>query len=196
MAGKDMAGQKGRPKKGGKFVNIFIWDANTCEQIGAPISGVIQSAVRQLKFSKDGKSIFGIGDDDNHKLAAYEVEETVNKKVNMRKMLGSCSTDQEKILDAKWNNLGTKIAMVSIKNKLEVEVGTAVFKAKKIQTQDRKIQYSVCEYDASDNLVVGTADGNIYFKGTTPTKAHEGCVNILRMIEGTLYSAGADGLVL
>jgi hypothetical protein len=46
MAGKDMAGQKKRPKKGGKFVNIFLWDASTCEQVGAPIFGVIQSAVR------------------------------------------------------------------------------------------------------------------------------------------------------
>ena len=77
MAGKDVQKQaKGRKKPSdGKLVNIFIWDAKTGEQIGAPINGLHRRAVRQLAFSKDGKWLLSIGEDDKRTLGVYSVEE-------------------------------------------------------------------------------------------------------------------------
>ena len=55
----------------GKLVDIFIWDAENCSQIGAPIYGLHRRAVRQLEFSKDGQWLLSIGEDDKRTMGVY-----------------------------------------------------------------------------------------------------------------------------
>jgi hypothetical protein len=67
MAGKEVTEKSARTNKvpiEGKLVNIFIWDADTCEQIGAPIFKLHRRAVRQLAFSPNGEYLLSIGEDD------------------------------------------------------------------------------------------------------------------------------------
>jgi WD40 repeat protein len=77
------------------LVNIFLWDATTCKQIGPPINKLHRRAVRQLAFSNDGKYLLSIGEDDNHTMGIYDVES--------RKLLGDAKVDLDKVLDAQWN---------------------------------------------------------------------------------------------
>jgi len=58
----DAAKQKKQPKDG-KFVDIMIWDADTCELI-CKLPHALRRAVRQLMFSPDGNLLLGIGQDD------------------------------------------------------------------------------------------------------------------------------------
>jgi hypothetical protein len=65
MAAKERNEAAGKSKeaesfKNGKLVDIMIWDATTCElRFKLPL--VLRRAVRQLKFSPDGKLLLGIG---------------------------------------------------------------------------------------------------------------------------------------
>jgi hypothetical protein len=78
MAGKEMTEKsvrtrpRGKPIDG-KLVNIFIWDAETCEQIGPPIRGLQRREVRNLKFSNDGSHLMTVGAGDIKTMGIYKV---------------------------------------------------------------------------------------------------------------------------
>lgn len=95
MAGHELNEKSARVNKrpiDGKLVNIFIWDAKTCEQIGAPIFKLHRRAVRQLAFSPDGTKLLSIGEDDLHSVGVYDVA--------TRKLIGQESVDLDKVHDA------------------------------------------------------------------------------------------------
>ncbi len=56
---KDAAKLKA-PAKEGKYVDIMIWDAETCE-LRCKLPLTLRRAVRQLIFSPDGNLLLGIG---------------------------------------------------------------------------------------------------------------------------------------
>ena len=77
MASKELNEQSAKVNKkaiDGKLVNIFLWDAETCQQKGGPIFGLHRRAVRQLAFSPDGKRLLSIGEDDQHAIGIYDVQ--------------------------------------------------------------------------------------------------------------------------
>lgn len=56
---KDAAKLKVQPKEG-KYVDIMIWDPDTCKRVKT-MPKVLRRAVRQLLFSPDGELLLGVG---------------------------------------------------------------------------------------------------------------------------------------
>lgn len=80
MAGKEFTEKSAKTRTkvdgpvDGHLVRIFIWDATTCKQIGAPLNGIHRRAIQQLQFSPDGKKLLTIGRDDKNTMVIYDVD--------------------------------------------------------------------------------------------------------------------------
>lgn len=119
MAGKEMREKTkmnaGRQKPiDGKLVDIYIWNASTCEQIGPPIRGLHRRAVRHLEFDHGGLHLMSVGEDDKHHMGIYKVEqEIVKNKPSSRRLMGSCPTMG--CTDAHWASNGRLIGALNRK---------------------------------------------------------------------------------
>jgi len=105
--GKDIIATGQMAAKGkAKMIDIFIWKASTCENLGR-LTGFHRRAIRVLAFSPSGSKLLSIGEDDYHSAAVYDVDN--------QKIIASAKVDPDKVFAAEWKS-ETEFATVGMKH--------------------------------------------------------------------------------
>jgi WD40 repeat protein len=176
---------------------LLIWDVDSLA-LKQNISGVLQFGVVAVCFSVDGSRVFGIGDDNMHTIAMYDVGTGV--------LIATSPGDRNKLVHIIPNSTAgydSRRCFVTL-GVNHVKFWEKVKAKEEIQGK-RAIGGDLCKQTMVSGcctvqyVIVGNTGGGMYVFSDgllmKTVQAHDAFVGALFSVYNTVYSGGRDGLV-
>ena len=179
----------------GKKPAIHVWDSETGTRL-CVLPAWHKRAVTSLAFSRDGKSIMSVGDDDNHSVAVWRTPSGTWTDGGLQ---NACKGDRNKVLFAHFLSGGDFTAVTGGAKHMKFwRLSEAGFTSKRAKF-GRKSSTVICAANLGKKLVTGTVSGHIYvWEGTKigrAINAHDKAVTALYEHDTGLVSGSQDGQV-
>jgi len=179
----------------GKRPAIHIWDSETGTRI-VKLPAWHKRAVVALAFSRDGKRLMSVGNDDNHSVAVWQ---TANGSWTDGKLKAKCKGDRNKVLFAHFTAGGDFTAVTGgVKHMKFWRLSSSGFTSKRASF-GRKSSTVISAANLGPKLVTGSVSGHIYLwegrKVGKAANAHEKAVTALCEHAHGLVSGSQDGQV-
>lgn len=176
---------------------LMLWDVDTLA-LKHNISGVLQFGVVAVCFSADGSRVFGIGDDNMHCVAMYDVGTGI--------LIANSHGDRNKLVHIIPN---TTVGYDSRRCFVTIGVSHVKFwekvKSKEEIQGKRAIGGDLCKQTmvsaccTVQYVVVGNVGGGMYIFSDgllmKSIQAHDAFVGALFCVYNTVFSGGRDGLI-
>jgi len=178
----------------GKDPLICVWSASDCSLIAKFRLGKDTRAVKCIGFSKDGRYLAAVGDDNDHTVAVWEWED--GHKV------AAVPSGAEAILDLRFSS--NKEATFATVGKRGVSFwtisGNSLNCKKGIFGSQKMTDMYCCEWLSNGNCITGALNGNVYvWSGNNCTKtirAHTGLISTISAIPGGVVTGGKDNTLI
>jgi WD40 repeat protein len=178
----------------GKDPLICVWEVKDCSLLAKFRLGKDTRAVKCLGFSKDGRYLAAVGDDNDHTVAVWEWEDSHK--------VASIPSGAEAILDL--NFCSTKEGTFATVGKRGVSFWTIAGKSltckKGIFGSQKMTDMYCCEWLSNGNCISGALNGSIYvWSGNQcikTIKAHTGLISTISAIPGGVITGGKDNLLI
>ena len=187
----------------GKAPVMHVWDTSSMESIRS-FKGIFKRGITNVAFSPCGNKVAGLGADDDHCLAVYDVNNPGTKAGVMQYLVATGKGGKDTFLDIKFHPsnsdvlvmCGVKVfAIATIKGgALTVKKGTGWGK-----TPLTQLQALSCIGFLGDLPVTGAFNGAVFSweNGVLKeaVKVHESSITCLGRSDSGIVSGGNDGLV-
>ena len=184
----------------GKDPMVCVWSPKDPSKPLATLKGFHKRAVTSLAFSEDGRKVLTVGLDDNHSLAVYDWQKgqcEVTANGSTAQIL-DCAYDTTTGSDGNSQFIVVGVKLISFWS----QTGSRLDSKRAILGSKGEQQPFTCVSVTTDNVVVGTAGGQLYLFGQAKLRAvinaHTGAINsmVLASVPGeehALITGGADG---
>lgn len=187
----------------GKSPVMHVWDTNTMECVRS-FKGIFQRGIPNVAFSPCGNKVVGIGADDDHCIAVYDIKNPGTKPGVMQYLVATGKGGKDTFLDIRFHPsnsdiivlCGVKVfAVATIKaGSLTVKKGTGWGKSPLTQ-----LQALSCIGFIGDNVFTGAFNGSIFSweNGVIKdaVKVHESSITCMGKYQDGLLTGANDGIV-
>ena len=190
---------------------LCLWDIKTMQN-KLTLKGVLQKGVNTVTFSNDGRKFAASGLDDDHCVVIYDIDKTIDAKMNPLNSLNAKSKDsgliasgktsRYELFDLKFDPNDKSLIAGCLKEILFINYEGGVLKVVKGSWDNYLQQAVLCISFIESNIVTGMFKGELFvWKGNRPynaVKAHNGPVNAICMRKSAkgIITGGNDGVVI
>jgi WD40 repeat protein len=178
----------------GKDPLICVWAAQDCSLLAKFKLGKDTRAVKCLGFSKNGKYLAAVGDDNDHTVAVWDWEEGHK--------IASIPSGAEAILDLNFSSTNDNVFATVGKRGVSFWTisGSSLTCKKGIFGTHKMTDMYCCEWLSNGNCITGALNGYVYvWSGNSCTKtikAHTGLISTISAIPGGVVTGGKDNVLI